>query len=600
MAGRWDGFRFWAPMLFIVPVCLWVLYNLIISHINPQVGGNNFNFSKPLVPRRGTIYCAGGRPVAESVPLWRYFLDPASISTPKLSMEISITNISTALGIPVRQIERMARRKSGKGWRHQFLAESDDPNVFSVIVNRKKVAGVAIEDIYRRRYLCGRTLSHVIGSVNYEGVGSCGIEQRFNSQLRGTPGRIEGFKDAMGREIRDRRTTSLNAIPGDSVMLTVDANLQYATEAALKWGIAEFGADSGWCIIMNVKTGAILSIASLPDFHPENYGKEEDKVKINRAMAYNYEPGSVMKVFTAAAAIEHGRATPNTLVNTDRYDERYYKLPGDGGHVWPKMMTMKDAIVHSSNIVMGKLGYDLGPQKILEAFRKFGFGERTGIELPGEQYGILRRDWQKWDKASWSRIPIGQGVSVTAIQLASAFQTLANDGVRMRPHIVESVVDAAGRKMYQGGGIVSDSVIKASTARKVREMMLGVSKYGGTARRARIKGYSIAGKTGTAQKARGGIYLPGLYCATYAGIIPSGLPQVDIDGAVHESDPEVVILVSLDFEHRAQYHQGGNSSAVVFRKLAKYAMRYLNVTPDRPDEIDVDGEEDEDYDIFEF
>lgn len=591
-----EGLRFWLPIILSGVFAFYVFYSLASSHIDPHVADNYCKFSNPLVPRRGTIYCAGGKPVAESVPLWRYFLDPASISSRAVSAEDSVKVISESFGLDYRSVLTMSRRTSGSGWRYQFLAESDDPDVYKTMCNRKKVSGVAIEDHYRRRYLCGKMLAHVIGSVNYEGRGSCGIEQRFNSRLCGRAGRIEGYKDARGAEIRDRRTTSLPATPGDSVFLSVDINLQYATEKALHWGVAEYGADSGWCVVLNARTGAVLALASLPNFDPVEFGKSLDAEKINRVVAYNYEPGSVMKVFTAAAAIEYGTAGPDSLVNTDRYDERYYRLPGDGSHAWPARMSLREAIVHSSNIVMGKIGYDLGPARLHTMFARFGFGNKTGIELPGEQYGIMR-NWKKWDKASRSRIPIGQGISVTAIQIAAGFQALANDGTRMNPYIVEKVVDAEGRLMYEKP-VRPVQVVRPDTARKVREMMLGVSKQGGTARRARVKGYSVSGKTGTAQKARGGIYLPGLYCATYCGIIPSGVPQTDVDGKIHQSDPEVVILVSLDFEHRAALHQGGNTSAVVFRKLATYIMRQLNVTPDRPDELDANEEDDEDAALF--
>ena len=592
MTSRIEGVRFWLPVAVMAVFGVYVSQKLVRSHVKPSVNSASYGFSSELPARRGTICCKGGRPAAESIPLWRYSLDPESMGSKSLPREKVMETIASTLSLPCAKIADMASRKSGPGWRHQFIAESDDPEIFAVMSDRKKVLGVAIDDLQRRKYLGGRMLSHVIGSVNAEGVGSCGIEQRFNAHLTGTPGKIEGIRDAHGHEIRDRRVTSVPATPGDTVSLTIDMNLQYAAETALRWGMAEFGAESGWCIVMNASTAAVLALASMPDFDPVLYGKATDTMKVNRAVAYNYEPGSVMKPITAAAAINRGRATPETLYNTDRHDDRYYKLPGDGSHKWPEKMSLKDAIVHSSNIVMGKVGYDLGPECVYETLKSFGFGEKTGIELPGEQYGILRQ-WKKWDKASWSRVPIGQAVSVTAIQLAGAYQTLANDGVRMHPHIVEKVVDVEGRLTYAPNNAPAAVAVKPETARKVRQMMVGVSETGGTARRARVKGYSVAGKTGTAQKARNGIYLPGLYCATFCGIVPSGVMQYDLDGKKHFADPEIVILVTLDFDHNATYHQGGNSSAVVFRKLAQYAMRYLGVAPDRPDELlpDASGEE---------
>lgn len=203
---------------------------------------------------------------------------------------------------------------------------------------------------------------------------------------------------------------------------------------------------------------------------------------------------------------------------------------------------------------------------------KFGFGSKTGIELPGEECGILPY-WKKWDKVKWSRAPIGQGVSVTAIQLASAFQAIANDGLRMQPYVVNRVTDRDGNDLYSHVPTPAGRPITAATARKVRAMMLGVASPDGTARRAAIRGYSVAGKTGTAQKVIDGRYSDTLFRATFCGIVPAGKPRI-------------VVLVTLDFDENRLYHQGGNSAAPIFRRLATAALRYLMVEPDRPDEID--------------
>jgi cell division protein FtsI/penicillin-binding protein 2 len=194
--------------------------------------------------------------------------------------------------------------------------------------------------------------------------------------------------------------------------------------------------------------------------------------------------------------------------------------------------------------------------------------------------GLFPR-WEKWDKATWSRAPIGQGISVTAIQLASAYQALANDGVRLRPHIVQRIVDAHGSELYRHSDQVVGRPVSARTARMMREMMRGVATRQGTARRAAIRGYTIAGKTGTAQKVVNGVYAPGLYRATFCGIVPALAPRL-------------VVLVSLDFDEKAKYHQGGNSAAPIFRRLTTAALRYLMIPPDCPDELSgEEGEEDE-------
>ena len=300
-------------------------------------------------------------------------------------------------------------------------------------------------------------------------------------------------------------------------------------------------------------------------------------------MNFNYEPGSVMKVITAAAAIDAGLVGPGTVYGTDRFDTRYYKLPGDGSHKWEPTMTVKDAIVHSSNIVIGKLAYDFGPKRLFDAMKRFGFGQKTGIELPGEQYGILPNPNKRmWDKASWSRAGIGQFVAVTAIQLISAYQSIANDGLRMRPHIVEKVVDYRGDVVYRHVPEPVGRTVSTRTAQTMRNVMLDVASPKGTARRAAIRGYSVAGKTGTAQKQipGGKGYYQGLYRASFCGIVPA-------------SDPRLVVLVMLDFDEKTKFHQGGNSAGPVFKRVAMAALRYLMVQADRPDELVEFSDEDE-------
>ena len=579
MFMRGESVRFWLPIGLLACMGAYSSYRLIDAHISPEVKAPDYTFTRDLKANRGSIYSSFGKsyPFAKSVPYWEYHLDPVSLTNalvrrrgePRRPALAIMKTIADALGVDFAAVKRMSANTKN---RYQFLALSSDPDAYRTIADSSLVAGVAINDKQVRQYIHGRRLCHVLGSVNDANVGSAGIEQYFNRELTGTPGKIKGMRDARRRELYDKRITSVDPIPGADIYLTIDPNIQFETERHLKWGVAEYGAGAGWGMVMNAKTGAILSMASYPDFEPIKFGKSDPGATMNRTIAWNYEPGSVMKVITAAAAIDMGRVTPSTRYRTNRDDDRYFRLPGDGSHKWEPTMTVKDAIVHSSNIVIGKLGYDIGPKRLWEYMRKFGFGAKTHIELPGEQYGILPH-WKRWDKVKWSRAPIGQGVSVTAIQLISAYQALANDGVRMKPYIVEKVVDANGLSIGDYGSKTLGSVVSASTARKMREMMLGVAAPGGTARRAAIKGYSIAGKTGTAQKVINGHYADGLYVATFCGIVPA-------------TAPELVILISLDFNARTRYHQGGNSAGPVFKRLALTALRYLEVAPDKPEEIE--------------
>ena len=590
MPMRGENLRFWLPVVLLAALAVYSSQKLICSHVDPDVSAPDYYFTRKLPARRGGIYSSYGKtyPFVKSVPFWEYHLDPVALTNavvkpsrkePPRTKAAILKTISYALGLNYGRVKKMAENDRK---RYQPLALSSDPEAHRILADSKLVAGVSIEDKQVRQYLHGRHLAHVLGSVNADHVGSAGIEQRYDKTLTGTPGTVRGMKDARGRELYDKRIVSIDPVPGADVFLTIDHNIQFEAEDALKWGVGEYGAGSGWCIVMDSRSGAVLAMASLPDFEPLAFGHADDNARINRAIAFNYEPGSVMKVITAAAAVDCGFAGPGTAYRTNRDDPGYYRLPGDGSHVWDPTMTVKDAIVHSSNIVIGKLGYDLGPLRLWTYMKNFGFGAQTGIELPGEQYGILR-NYKKWDKATWSRAAIGQGVSVTAIQLASAYQAIANDGVRMKPYIVDRIVSATGAETYRHVPVAAGRPIKAATAQTLRKMMLDVASPHGTARRAAIRGYSIAGKTGTAQKqlvgARG--YAPGLYRASFCGMVPA-------------SDPRLVILVSLDFDQKTLYHQGGNSSGPVFRRIAMAALRYLMIPPDKPEELE-EFEDDDEY-----
>ena len=585
---RGENWRFWVPVVLLLAFAGYSTQKLIRAHVDPDVADIDYTFERDLPGCRGTIYDSFGRsyPLAKSVPIWEYRMDPVALTNrvvkrkdeePRTRGQIADT-IAEALGIDRIKVRKMALNTAN---RYQFVAISSDPVAHEKLCDSTRVAGLRIEDTEVRQYLHGRLLSHVLGSVNAENVGSAGIELRYNRDLTGVPGKIRGMKDARGHEIYDRRIETISPLPGADIYLTVDHNIQYEVESALKWGMEEFGAASGWCVVMNPATGAILALASRPDFDPLAFGRAPDAAKVNRVTNFTYEPGSVMKVITVAGAIDMGLVRADTKYPTNRNDERYYRLPGDGSHVWEPMMTVGDAVVHSSNIVVGKIGSDMGPKNLWTYMTRFGFGAKTGIELPGEEFGILP-PWQKWDKVKWSRAPIGQGVSVTAIQLCSAYQAIANNGLRMKPYIVDKIVDYRGEEIYRHTPTPAGRPIKESTAREMRKIMLGVASPAGTARRAAIRGYSVAGKTGTAQKVVDGHYSDSLFRATFCGMVPA-------------SDPKLVILVTLDFDEKQKFHQGGNSSGPVFRRIAIGALRYLMIPPDRPEELS-DFDDDDEYD----
>lgn len=588
MPMRGENLRFWLPVFMLAVLSAYSGQKLIRAHVDREISVPNYYFTRDLAGRRGNIYDSFGKnyPLVKSVPLWEYRLDPVSLTNgvvrrrgePPRPREAIVKTISDALGLDYRTVLRMSHNPKN---RYQFLAMSSNIDAHRTLADSTLVRGVSIEDRQIRQYLNGRRFSHVLGAVNVDGVGLAGIELKYNRHLTGVPGKIRGMVDGSRsrRELYDKRIVSIDPVPGADVYLTVDHNIQYEVETALAWGIENFGAAAGWSLVMDSRSGAVLALASLPDFDPVRYGRSAEMTRVNRVLNYTYEPGSVMKTITAAAAIDSGMATPETTYSSDRYDERYFRLPGDGNHRWDPRISVRTAIVKSSNIVIGKLGVDLGPRRLWEYMRAFGFGEKTGIELPGEEKGLLPY-WKSWDKIKWSRAPIGQGVSVTALQLASAYQSIANDGFRMQPRIVAKVVGADGTVIADNAPKPLGRPISAKAARAMRDIMKGVAAPGGTARRAAVRGYSVAGKTGTAQKVVDGRYSESLYVATFCGMIPA-------------DEPRLVILVTLDFDRKTQFHQGGNSSGPVFKRIATAVTRYLMIPADKPEELEEFDDDDE-------
>ncbi len=593
--------RFWWAVAVLSLFAAYSSQKLVRSHFRSDADEPRYEFKRVIPSCRGSIFAASGSggPLVMSIPCWEYRLDPVALTNAVVrprgeklprTREAICRTIASLLSLDYGKVLKMSENTSN---RFQFLAQSTDTAAHDILDNRRLVAGVAILDRQIRQYFNNRGLCHVIGAINKEGVGSAGIELRYDRDLSGVPGYVRGYRDARGAEMRDREIERVEPKKGADIYLTIDSHLQYEAETALADGLRQYEAASGWCVILDARTADVLAMASLPNYHPLMFGRASEDAKLNRVTSITYEPGSVMKVITACAGLESGLVGPDSLYSTRRDDDRYYRLPGDGSHVWEPRMTVRDAIVHSSNIVIGKLGFDLGPEQLWGFMKEFGFGAKTGVEIPGEEAGILPF-WKRWDKVKWSRAPIGQGVSVTAMQLASAYQAIANDGVRMKPHVVSKVVYSDGREPRVSHREIAARPISPATSRKVREMMLGVASASGTARRAAIKGYSVAGKTGTAQKVVNGRYSDSLYRATFCGIVPSGV----VMRSESDADPapaRIVVLVTLDFEKRTKFHQGGNSAAPIFRRIAKAALRYLEVEPDRPDELmDVDvGDEDE-------
>jgi cell division protein FtsI (penicillin-binding protein 3) len=532
-----------------------------------KVTGREREYKRTLLGLRGGIFdCNGKRyPMAVSLPARLFYLDPKSVKKNHDVRQIAQT-VAEQLGLPVPDVLEQFRRTDS---RYIKLGYSLDDRVFEAL-STNAISGVGSEEIVVRRYPQGRRMSHVLGFVNNMGKGSSGIEQQYDHYLTGTPGLIEGAKDAGRREIFVRRNVYVPPIAGADVYLTIDHNIQYEVERAIQEVVQQFDALAGWAIVQRIKTGEILAMASYPDFEPENYTDSTRDVWRNNALAIVYEPGSIMKAVTVAALLNERLATPETTMEVGEGVWFYAGKPLRD-HVYGRI-TVSTALKKSSNIACAKMGLTLGNKRLEAYLRAFQFGDKLGIELPDEERGILARA-KDWDKLKPTRIPIGQGIAVTGLQMINAYSTLANDGVMMKPYVVDRIEAPSGETVFKAKPEVLGRPVRPDVARAVREMLVGVTEEGGTGKRASVPGYSIGGKTGTAQKAVHGGYSSTDYYASFVGFVPAHAP---------------VFSVLVSVERPRPQHTGGFVAAPVFAKIAAATARYLEVEPDLPPEEEDD------------
>ena len=525
-------------------------------------------YTRELLGLRGRIFdCNADQfPMASSLPARQYFLDPKAVKKEHDVQYIAKT-VAGALGLDLNDV--LAKFKQTDS-RYIRLGVSLNDQSFTLLADPKRISGIGSEELVVRSYPQGRRMAHVLGFVNNMGVGGAGIEQAYNQDLKGTPGLITSELDASRKEIWIHRKEHVPAIPGDDIYLTLDHNIQYEVEQELKTVVEEFQAVSGWVIVERIKTGAILAMASYPDFEPERYTDESGDVWRNNALSVVYEPGSIMKAVTVASAMNEHLVTPDTMIEVGEGTWFYAGKPLHD-HV-TGTISVSTALKKSSNIACAKIGLMFKPQKLESYLRAFNFGEKLGLELPGEERGILARS-KDWSKLSMTRIPIGQGIAVTGLQMISAYSALANDGVMLRPYVVDKIVAPSGATVFKAQPRVLGRPVRADVARRVREMLIGVTEEGGTGKRATVPGYSVGGKTGTAQKAVAGGYSSTDYYASFVGFVPAHNP---------------VFSVLVTVERPRPQHTGGFVSAPVFAKIAAATARYLEVPPDQP----VDEKED--------
>ncbi|TDB76007.1 penicillin-binding protein 2 [Actinomadura sp. KC216] len=508
---------------------------------------------------RGDITDAQGHPLAMTVEARAIFADPHIIEPGK--RQGIVNALAPTLGLdPATVMKQISKPNS----RFVYLAHGVRPDQARLIMSWN-LLGIGTLPEYRREYPNDSLAAGVIGFVNDTGNGAAGLESSMNGVLAGRKGwqRVEISLD--GQHIpmgEDQRRPSK---PGRGVRLTIQRDLQFKAQQAIEKQVRATRAKSGSVIVMDPRTGRLLAMASAPGFDPNDYAKSDADVWGSPLVQEAYEPGSTGKVVTAAAVMEHGGVTPHTPYTVpDRI--RKYDVQFKDSHPHPtERLTFAGVLATSSNVGTIMASESISSQRLHQTLRDFGFGQKTGLPLPGETPGLLKPPAQ-WSGTDRYPIAFGQTVSVNAVQMASVYATIANGGVRVQPTLVEGTVGEDDR-FTPAPEPPRRQVISARTARQISDMLEGVTTEEGTAPKAQIPGYRVAGKTGTAENVnpRTGTYEGGGYTASFAGFAPA-------------DDPQLVVQVVLQDPKRGS-HYGGDAAAPVFKDVMSFALRSEKIPP---------------------
>jgi cell division protein FtsI/penicillin-binding protein 2 len=422
-------------------------------------------------------------------------------------------------------------------------------------ISRLNIAGISLIPQTKRIYPRAWAASQVLGSVGWNGRGLGGVEYRYDSVLRGTDGIRKIVSDAIGQPISidDVRATK----PGSTVELTIDAALQDEVEQVLAGVGAQYTPRGATAIVMNPNTGEILALANWPRIDANDPSSAPSYASDDRAVTFNYEPGSTFKAFTVAGALEDHVVTPSTMFDIPSTlivaDRQIHDAEGHGD----ESLSVREILKVSSNIGADEIGMKLGARRFDYWVHQFGFGAPTGVDLPGEEQGIVLH-WNQYSGSSMGNLPMGQGESVTPMQIATAYSAIADGGVLRPPRIVRSI---GGQAVPQPAG---HRIISPGAAAQLRDMLRGVLADGGTASGAAIPGWDLAGKTGTANEVVNGHYSDSAYAASFIGFVPA-------------SHPQLLVAVMVDRPQGAIF--GGSVAAPAFQKIVAWAVPYLGISP---------------------
>ena len=519
-------------------------------------------------PRRGTIYDRHHNALAVTVEVPSILANPRALRRHNVDPVRLGQRLATALTLPSDDVVNLLRTDTAYRWIKHFLSSTEVEAVRAVMADfhLREGEGIDLPNEPRRWYPNRELAAHVLGFVGTDGHGLEGIERSLDEQLRGRALSLRGVRDAAGRLIFADGLTPADGQSGDDVTLTIDKTIQYIAETELAITCQEFEAKGGSLVVTDPHTGEVLAMASYPSYNPNEYSQSDPDARRNRAIADRFEPGSTMKVFTVGGALDAAVITPGQLINCYGGTYTIGDLTIHDSHV-ASWLTPMQVLSRSSNIGAAQIGAALGSDGLERAYRRFGFGERTGLPLPGE--ARARFGERRWYDVEVATVSFGQGIGVTTMQLAQGFGAVANGGTLVAPLLVTRVADATGGLVEEHSADPGRPAMAGATARLLAEMLTSVTEEGGTGVDAAIPGVTVAGKTGTAQKANehGRGYDDDRWVASFIGFAPA-------------DHPAVVVTVVIDEPHIA--HQGGHVAAPLFRRVTEQSLRYLGRLPAQP------------------
>ena len=496
---------------------------------------------------RGTIFDRNGEPLAIGQAATTVHADPRQVLDPKATAR----TVARLLDLEANRLYPLLADRS----RHfVYLKRKADP-ALAAKLERLELPGIGFTADELRAYPKRTVAAHVLGFSGLDNTGLEGLERALDRQLLGKPGSKTIVKDPTGRVIDEVEARPERA--GADVFLTLDHRLQANTEAVLRETVRSSRAKGGMAIVLDPRTGAVLAMANAPTFDPNRSSTSQVASRRNRSVTDTYEPGSTFKLVTVAGALSDKLVTPTTPFTLQNSITVADRIIHEHDRQVTQRMTVAQILAQSSNVGTITLAQLLGKERVLAWIDRFGFGRRTGIDFPGETRGLMP---SYWSGSTIGNVPIGQGIAVTGIQMATAYAAIANRGVLHRPYLVERIGGHAG------GHGTGRRVVSATVAAQVMTMLRDVvAADGGTGAAAAVPGYTVAGKTGTAAKPEPGGYSTSRYVASFVGIVPA-------------KSPRLVVLVAVDEPRTAIW--GGVVAAPAFAKIAQFGLQYLEIPPD--------------------